>query len=157
MASNLASPPLQTPLIESARQPFITRVWNNWFQTVVERVQAAAYAAQRIELSGQAASIAATNLIASPSAGLYRITFRFRLTQAATVSSSLLVTVTATDGGVACALASAAYTGNAVNQPQTGTVLLRADNGAPITYAATYASVGATPMLFDVDFIAEAL
>jgi len=157
MAQNLASPPLQTPLIESAKQPFITRVWNNWFQSVVERVQAAAYAEQKVQLTGQAASIPSTNLVVAPSAGLYRLTFRFRLTQAATTSSSLLVTVTATDGGVACALASAAYTGNAVNQPQTGTVLVRSDNGVPITYATTYASVGATPMQYALDVVAEAL
>ncbi len=158
MAMNLAAPPLQTPLIESAAKPFITRVWNNWFQSVVERVAAAAFrVASPVALTGQAGSVATTDLVSAPAAGLYRITYRFRVTQAATVSSSLILTVTATDGGVACALATAAYTGNAVNQPQTGTVLVRSDNGVPITYEVTYASVGGVPMIFSTDLIAEAM
>ena len=158
MASNLAAPPLQTGLIESATKPYITRVWNNWFQSVVERVAAAAYrVASPVAITNGAASIPATDLLSSPVTGLYRITYRFRVTQAATVSSSLILTVTATDGGVACALATAAYTGNAVNQPQTGTVLVRSDNGAPITYAFTYASVGGVPMIYSGDILVEAM
>lgn len=157
MAQALASPPLQTQLVESARALFITRVWNNWFQSVVERVAAAAFVSARVALTGQAASIPATNLIAAPNGGLYRLTYRFRVTQAASVSSSLQFTVTATDGGVACALSSAAYTGNVVNAPQSGTILIRTDTGAPMTYAVTYASVGATPMQYAVDIVAEAL
>jgi hypothetical protein len=166
VSANLAPPPLQSAWsetpgdIQTGRAPvpsFLTRVAGQWLLSLTTRLQTAASAVVQLILTGQAASIAATDLIPVPATGLYRITYRIRVTQAATVSSSILLTLSATDGGVACAMATAAYVGNVTNAPQTGTLLLRTDAGSPITYATTYASVGATAMVYEIDLVVEAL
>lgn len=92
------------------------------------------------------------------SAGLYRVTFYFRITVADGVSSSLLVTISSTDGAIACAQLSTAYTGNATNRPQSGSFLVRCDSATPLSYASTYASGGGGPaMQYESEFIVEAM
>jgi len=161
---NLPPPPLNTSIVEIAKGPGITqgamtRAFHSWLQSVVNRVQATSYAppaSPPVNLESQNASIGLTSLLASAS-GLYRVHWRFRVRTAATTSSSLLVTVTTTEGAVTVNQASAAYTGNAVDAPQSGTFIVRADASAPIQYATTYASVGATAMLYDLDLFLESL
>lgn len=156
MATILSAPPLQTALIESAQTGLITRVWHAWFRSLVDRAQVAAYAVTSVNLTGQSASIGATSLIPLAS-GLYRVSYRFRVTTAAGVSSSLQVTFTTTDGAVTVNYQNAAYTGNAVNAPQSGTFIIRTDPSTPLTYSVTYASNAAGAMIYALDITVEQL
>ena len=52
------------------------------------------------------------------------------------------------NGGVTCAIAGAALTGNTTSTVQSGTVSLQVDASTNITYTTTYASSGATAMVY---------
>jgi hypothetical protein len=114
-------------------------------------------AAASVALTGQQASIPLTALVGLPSTGVYRISWRIRVTQAATTSSSIQLVITTTEGGVVCTQQSAAYTGNATNAPQSGLFVVRPDGDIPIEFSTVYASVGATPMKHDLDLVVESL
>lgn len=111
-----------------------------------------------VDLSGQSASTGATQLYltAIPS-GLYRVNYYVEVTQPATVSSSLEVTISWTSQGVAKSYTGAAMTGNTTTTYQFGIVVLRSDENAPITYAITYASSGATAMEYFLGITLEQL
>lgn len=107
-----------------------------------------------VELSAQAASITATDFSGGTlAAGLYLATYYARITQAATVSSSLEVAFGWTDGAVLQSFVGDAITGNTTATSQSGTVLLRTDAGEDVTYETTYASVGATEMEYSLDVV----
>lgn len=161
MPTNLAAPPLQTPLIEPpgrAQQPtwLITKVWANWIRSLTERSEDSAYQVQTVRLEAQTASIGLTSLIADAS-GLYRVSYRFRVTTAAGVSSSLQVNIVTTDGAVVVTQSSAAYTGNSTGAPQSGTFIVRADAASPLQYEVVYASNPGAAMAYEVEFLVEAL
>ena len=122
-----------------------------WFTNVYTGLRAAARNIGSVSLEAQAATIGAT-AIETPviSTGLYQVTFAARITQAATSSSSLIVTITWTDGGVTCTQSSAALTGNTTATVQSGLVVIQADEGSTVSYSTTYASAGATPMLYQM-------
>lgn len=152
---SLSAPPLTSPIVELGKgfgiEPGVmTPVFAKWLRALTDRAEATSEAVKTISLSGQTASIALTSLLASAS-GLYRVSYRFRVTTAAGVSSSLQVTVTTTEGGVTCNQSSAAYTGNAVNSPQSGSFIVKADASSPISYSVTYASNPAAAAIFDLD------
>jgi hypothetical protein len=156
VATSLASPPLQTELIESARNPLITKVWAAWLRSLVDRAQVAAFSIITVSLTLQGASIGLTSLVPLAS-GLYRVSYRFRITTAAGVSSSLQFAVSTTDGAVVCTQSSAAYTGNVTNAPQAGVFIVRADPATPLQYQTTYASNAAGVMKYSLDVTVEQL
>lgn len=126
---------------------FLTR-WND----LKNRVQSAAYTVGApVQLATQTASIGATPLTTTPlSAGLYRVSWYARVTKSGGVSSSLTVTLGWTEGGVSLTLSGAAITGNLVTSVQSGIAFLLLDDGAPITYATTYASNPANDMEYEL-------
>jgi hypothetical protein len=156
---NLAPPPLQTPLVENPRTGMITRAWFNWLLSIITRVQASASSvpSASVELTGQTASIGVTALIPSAHAGLYRVSWRFRVTTAAGVASSLTVSVHSTDGGIVCQQDSAAYTGNLTTRPQSGSVIVQVDAGSALSYSTTYVSNPAAAMVYDLALYLEQL
>lgn len=108
-------------------------------------------------LAAQSASLGSTPLpLPALAAGLYRVSYYARITQPATTSSSLIVTIAFTDGSVACFLAGAALATNTSASVQSGTFLIRSDAASPISYSTTYVSVGATPMQYRLDLTVEA-
>jgi len=136
----------------------LTREWQVWITNLVTKVDSQAYQAKAVSLTAQSASIGATAVsIASLTAGVYRMSYRARVTQAATTSSSLLVTISWVDGTITCSLASAAVTGNTTATVISGSEVIRVDQDGPINYATTYASTGATPMQYSLDVSVEAL
>jgi len=162
MAIALPPPPLDTAIVETGTglgvvTGSMTRDFAEWLRSVTTRVSTSAYSprSSAVTLTAQTTSIGLTTLLPSAT-GLYRVCWRFRLSTAATTSSSLLVTITATDG-VTVTYASAAYTGNVTNAPQSGVFLVRADAGTPLSYSTTYASSGATAMVYELDITLEAL
>ncbi len=102
-----------------------------------------------VKAEAQGASIGATDVSdGTLAAGLYRLSYYMRVTRAASTSSSLQFEVTWTDGGVAQAETFTAITGNTTGTHQFGTMLIRSDKNSPVRYATTYASTGATTMLY---------
>lgn len=90
------------------------------------------------------------------SATLYRLSYYVRVVQPATVSSSVQVTLTWTDGGVTQTATGALLTGNTTTTLEQKTELLvHVDPDTPVEVSTTYASVGADPMVYDVEVAYE--
>lgn len=158
--------PHRSPLIQTDRDPStgrerltsrITSDWLNALEAIVGKVDRTEEQVAKVRLTAQAAAIAATPVHTVLSAGLYRISYFVRVTQAASVSSSVQVTIGFTDGGVAVASAGTAQTGNTTATHETRTLMVRADQATAITLAVAYASAGGTPMTFAIDVVVEAI
>jgi len=163
MASDLAALNQQNPIGQAGvdmnrRVPvFMETTFYRWLLSLIDRIQTAPSTSVHESASGLSAAVPTADLVASPSGGLYRVSWVLRISLAATVSSSVQVTITHTASGVACATAGAALTTNTPDTPLSGSIVVRADAGAPITYAVAYASVGATAAQYDVDVLVEML
>ena len=104
--------------------------------------------------ANQTAAIVAANVYTVTQTGLYRVSYRMRVTTPASVSSSLTMTVGWREGAVTQSQAAAAVTGNTTTTQQNGTLFVRADSGTVITASVAYASVG-TAMIYATDVIVE--
>ncbi len=138
------------------KDPFeglITDPWVKYITDITVTVDNAPTRVNSISKTNQIASIGATDVSAgNQPGGLYEIKFYVRITQAASVSSSLQVTLDWTDGGVSPAQTFPAITGNTVTTIQSsGLPQIHVDSGTPIRYATTYVSVGGTPMKYRLD------
>ena len=105
-----------------------------------------------------AAALTPTTLATAPAEheALYKFTYYVRIVRAATISSSLQVTFTWTDGGVTQTYTAPALTGNTTDTHQVlEEVTIRADPGTEVTVETSYSSTGATDMQYDVDAAAE--
>lgn len=133
----------------------VTDAWVKYLTTQADTAGSSTVRLVTVSLTGQAASIGATALdLGSLSAGLYEVKYYARITRAATASSSLTVTFAWTDGGTSPSYSGAAITGNTTTTVQSGAIVLRVDSASPITYATTYASVGATTMQHSLYIVA---
>lgn len=164
MSLIIASPPLQTSLVtppDNPRSPdaayYIDPVWYRWLvESLVTRVQAGTTVVKTVTLTAQNASIATTSIpIGSVASGLYRLSWYTRVTTIGTVSSSLTVTFSWTESGIPLSSSGAAMTGNTTSTTQTGSILVRSDSAAALSYATTYASNGAGEMKYRIDLVAE--
>ena len=149
------------PQYEEAGRPdpqegLMTEPWSNSLTQVVTVLGQAPNRLNSVFLQDQDASIAGTDMSGGGlSAGLYRLTYYFRITRAGGVSSSLSIAFGWLDGGVVCILAGAAETGNTTSSVQSGTIMVRIDAGSPLNYSTTYASAGAPTMLYSLDVTLE--
>lgn len=152
--------PLQDPIARARRAGFgdkpdpqegqITDPWADWFTRLAGTVNVGASRLGSVSLSGQGASLAATDFSGGTlNAGLYRVSYYAQITQAASVSSSLTVTLTYTAAGVSQSEAFTAITGNTTSTHSAvpNSFFFYAD-GSPVKYATTYASVGAPAMAY---------
>lgn len=156
MAFTTAPAPVHDPIADRAGR--ITKAWIDWFSQLTLDVDAAPARVKTVTLTGQGASIGTTSIPAgSLAAGLYRVSWRARITQAATVSSSLTVTVGHTESSLSLTQSGAAMTGNTTTTVQSGDVLVRIDGASPVTYSTTYASAGATAMQYRLDVVLESV
>lgn len=162
MASALPGPPLKTPIVQGkgpGESPLaMTREFAAWLRTLTARVQTSGFSplSAPTRLTGQHAAIVPSTLLAL-AAGRYRINWRVRVTTAAGVSSSLQVVITTTENGVTCTQSSVAYTGNQIDEPQSGVFIVRADPSTPITYETVYASNAAGAMVYELEVDLESL
>jgi len=137
---------------------FISDSWTKYFTTQSTDISASPSRVATVELSGQHASIATTSISGDLLSGLYRVTYYARITTPATTgaaTSSLTMTFAWTDGGVSPTISGSAMTGNTTTTVQSGTILVRIDQGSPITYATTYASDTAGQMQYQLDIVLE--
>ena len=149
MNAKLPPAPFQNPI--AGNGGLASEVWNRWFSQMLTSLESCMSVAGSTTLTGQAASIGATAFGDALPAGLYRVEYHMRVTQAATVSSSLTFTVSWTDGGVAQSYSWAAMTGNTTATAQSAATLVHVDPGSSVSYATSYASAGATPMQYRLD------
>lgn len=111
-----------------------------------------------VSRTAQTASIATTAIpLDTTPPGIWRVSYRFRVTTPAGVSSTLSFTLSWTEGGVAQTETSAAATGNTTGTHQFGTLVIRIGNATAISFATTYASNPVGAMVYNLDVIVEAL
>ncbi len=136
------------PMFDAIVDPktgMVSPTWSAWLARLPDTLYSIPSRLNALSLTNQTASLAATDFSGgSRLAGLYRLSYYARITTAASVASSLTVTLGWTDGGVACSQAGAAMTGNTTATAQSGTVLVHLDTGTAITYATTYSTTGTT-------------
>lgn len=175
MALILQWAPIMQPItsIRRPRHPWeqfdpsgmVTKQWQDFFRYATAILNTAPQVIGDVNRTGLAASVAATVIATTfptlPNArllpGLYLVTTYARVTQAATTSSSLQVSVRFVDGGVTITRAGTAQTGNTTDTTDHNTWMVRVDTETEIRYLTTYASVGATPMTYRLDIKVYAL
>ncbi len=136
-------------VIANVKTMVVSAEWVRWLTSLVLAVNAVPQKIGGANLTAQAAAIVAVAIPAPTlTAGLYRVTYTARITQAASVSSSLTVTIAWTDGAAAQSVSGAAMTGNTTATMQQDSFLIHVDQATTVTYATAYASVGATAMQY---------
>lgn len=134
----------------------VTDPWAEWLSSLSQTVDTTPARLAEVTLTTQGAAIGTTGIPSGAlAAGLYRVSWYTRITRAATTSSSLTVTIGWTESGVSLTTSGAALTGNTTGTVQSGSVLIRIDQGTPVTYATAYASSGATSMQYRLDVVLE--
>lgn len=161
MTDPIARPRRRDEFKPSQKDPLeglLSDAWADYLSRLAQNVQASATRVSSSSPVNQAGSIAATDVSGGAlKAGLYRLSYYARITQAATVSSSLDVTISWTDGGVAQSQTGASITGNTVTTFQSVTLFFHSDASAPISFSTVYTSVGATPMQYRLDVTLEVI
>lgn len=167
MSAILPPMPLQAPLLEvgANQKPtdFLSGDWYKWFFQEQNRIQAGVQSVGGPPSfrTAQAASIGATGIpltavnVPSVQAGFYRVNWYARVTQAASVGSSLSLTLTWTEHGITLTTTTSAVTGNTTTTTLVGSQVLYSDAPGPVSYSTTYASSGATPMQYLIAVWAE--
>jgi hypothetical protein len=140
--------PRYSSVLEQMKQWTIGRDWGQWFDQLQALVNTTPASIGNTTQTAQSAALAATPLTSAPVTGLYRVSWYLRITQAATTSSAVQVTVRWTDGGVAQSSSGSNVTGNTTTSRDHGDLLVQADAGTSITIETTYSSTGATAMQF---------
>lgn len=126
--------------------------------SVIQAIASAPQFYPAVSLTNQSASIGTTPMpLPSLATGLYRLTTYARITTADAVSSSLTITVSWTDGAIACSLSGAAMTGNTTATVQSNTATVQIDAATPISYATTYASNTPGSMKYKLIVLVEAV
>lgn len=160
------SPPYTDPIVIARDPRQQTRVpdlilgteWQRWFANLSQDVEQAPNRKSVIVLTDQEASLGTTSIPAVLEApGLWRVSYYARVTRAASVSSSLIVTIGWTDGAVALTKVGATLNGNTTSTLEQATILVRADAASVLSYATTYASAGGTSMRYRLSVLAELL
>ena len=141
------------PVVKPDR--FLTEPWERWFDQLQIILEASAARVASVGLTAQAGSLTEDLDTGGLDAGLYRVSYYARITQAATLNSSLTIAFHWTDGGITQTFTGAAITGNTTTSYQSETQLIHVDALSPLTYAALYASAGAIPMQFSLYFTLE--
>jgi len=159
---NLPPPPDRDPLITDEQRKvkyYMAPVWLDWIIQFVALLGQTARSVVLKRYTAQGASIGTTALLAvgTLSATRFRIAIAARVSQQATTSSSLVVRINTTIDGIACTMSTPALVSNDRTKPESVTWLVRADSPLLLTFDTTYASVGATPMQYELTVAVEAM
>lgn len=147
-----AHDPIVTPKTGIATKPLI-----DWVTALTGDVDAAPSRLRSVTVTGQSAAIGTTAIpTGALAAGLYRVSWYARITTAASVSSSLTITIGWTESGNVLSKPGTALTGNTTGTLESGGLpLIRIDASTPVTYATAYASTGGTAMQYRLDVVLE--
>lgn len=144
---------------ETGKKRLTGAMEGDWYQFVLalwSRLNKTSERLTRKRLQGLSASIGATALpLGSLSPGTYRVNWRYRKTQAATLTSSLSFTLGWVDGLQPMSRSSTANTVNTTSAEDNGVWFIRIDQSSPVTYGTTYGSTGATPMEYELEVTVE--
>ncbi len=154
MAVNFKLPaiPFQDKL--SGEGGIVSAIWNRYLTVLVNRVLSTQWIVANTSLTAQAAAITSTAIGPALPAGLYSASYYARITQAASVSSSLTAALTWTDGGVSQSYSGSAITGNTTASSQSQSVpLIKVDAGSTVQYSTAYSTSGATPMQYALSVV----
>lgn len=148
--------PTETPLVEDDR--IMNWFWVQFFNARDASIQSAAKVVVNARTaSTESAAIAATPLSIGTNSGLYRVNLYARITQAASVSSSLTPTFRWTEGGIPLSRTYAAITGNTTTTTLLDVFPVRVDATTALTYETAYVSVGAPVMNYSLEIAVERL
>lgn len=147
--------PLRNVVTEPTR--LLSSLWRDWFTALRDLLNTAPARVFSTHLTAQNTSLTTTTALTVPETGIYRLSYTARITQAATVSSSLQLTLSWTDTSVLCAQSGAAITGNLVTSQQSGQIVVYADAASAISYSTAYAANPATSMTYALTLVIEAL
>jgi hypothetical protein len=151
MPAKLEPLPLKSWLIEGIAKP-LSKDYTLWFLQLNQIIQSTVKQVRATSLTGQGGSIAPTSLNVTQ-AGTYQVTWTVRITQPASTSSSLQVSVGYSDGGIPVTDTGPAVTGNLVTTVASGVFTVVSDAASPVTFSTTYASVGVTPMQYKLTVV----
>lgn len=153
MSQSLTIDPIPNydPLVSAER---ISASWYRWLSQLVVRVLASALVLASVHRTGISSSIVATTIYTPTQPGTYRVSWTVQVTTAASIASSVAVTLTWIAGTVTQTEAFTALTGNATTTHGSGSVLIRPDSSQPIKYATTYSTTG-TAMVHGLDVTVE--
>lgn len=144
-----ANIPAQDPLVGEGG--YITSTWNYFLTTMLGALNSAPAKISVGSFQHVAGSTPATDISAGITAsGLYFISYYASITQAATVNSTLTVTLAWTDHGQAKTKSATAITSNVVTDSQSGFLMVYSDGNSPVTIEAAYGSTGATHMEYSL-------
>lgn len=147
----------RNPTERDPKEGTMPDTWVKYFTNRDDAISSTAERLDIVSLTAQSASIGATAIpVGALPAGLYRVTYYARITTAATTNSSLTVTISFTDT-TSPSFAGSAMTGNTTTTVQSNSWTFYNDQSAPITYATTYASTGATAMQYSLRIVLESM
>lgn len=126
----------------------ITQTFDQWMTAFWVRVNATYQVLGTVAGFGSSAQPATAFNVAALTAGVYRVSYAVQVTQAASVSSSISLTVRWTSRGVAMSSTTGALTGNTTTTETSGAWVLYVDAGTDVTWETGYASVGAPVMQY---------
>jgi hypothetical protein len=151
----IEAPPVDSPAL--ADKPWRTNQdWVLWFYSILNYTAVNPDIVANLTVSDLAVAInPAETVLTFPGSGLYRLQVLTRVTQAATISSSVQVTIAWTAGGAAQAITGALLNGNTLQTQEAIERLIDADEGTDLTITTTYTSSGATPMQYRTSVILE--
>ncbi len=152
MATSLRMP-VREPVTDE--NGLVQRAWRLFLRNQNDTLSYASVNAGSVSLALQQASITATPVPMTVASGFYRVSVYARRTRAATTSSDLKVDIGFTESGASLTVTTGTDSTNMTSKVVTGSWVLRVDQTTTITYATTYASVGATPMQYRLDVVVE--
>ena len=154
MALLRQEPRPRDPLVDDKRN--ITYRWGIFIDALLQTItQQPTLPTQPTRLTQQAASVGATPLsLGTNNEGLFRVSWFLRIITLGGTTGTAQVVVRSTDGVAAC-VQSGAVLDQAVNTVQSGSFLVRRDQGTPITFEVTYTSTGVPDMEFNIDVVVE--
>jgi hypothetical protein len=136
----------------------INDTWRNFFEQLgVQAQNTPQFPVLPVFNTNQSASIGTTDIAGNLAGGVYRVSFAALITTAATVSSSLTVTFLWIANGITQSVSSAAITGNSTTTHASLSYVMNIDSSTPISFSSTYASSGATAMVYSLQIILENL
>jgi hypothetical protein len=126
--------------------------WVTWLRDLRQEVDANPSRVETVSLENQSASISTTPIpTGALVAGLYQVLVFTRITTPGTASSSLRVDVTATDDAISYTQLGTAITGNTTATTGRDIFFLSVDGASPVSYSTTYATSGATAMVYKLE------
>lgn len=134
----------------------ITDAWDAWFRDVHDRLDALAQVVVEATQTDLAAAAPETVLVSDGQPGaLYRLAAWLKVRQAASTSGTVTLTLSWFDRAAQPASATVTLATNVRGEQANLVALATPDFGAPVRYRVSYASVGATPLRYDVGVAVE--